>query len=68
MELIVKNLSNLNFETHNIQVVNKNEYQEILEKNEIHKNFKKEKKKVTDLVLFSFIKINQKNLMKKKKF
>ena len=30
MELIVKKLSNINFETHNIRVLNKNEYQDEL--------------------------------------
>ena len=48
MELIVKNLSNLNFETHNIQVVNKNEYQDILNKKMKLLKILKKKKKESD--------------------
>lgn len=48
MELIVKNLSNLNFETHNIQVVNKNEYQDILNKKINSLKISKKKKKESD--------------------
>lgn len=48
MELIVKNLSNLNFETHNIQVVNKNEYQDILNKKMKSLKISKKKKKESD--------------------
>ena len=48
MELIVKNLSNLNFETHNIQVVNQNEYQDILNKKMKSLKISKKKKKESD--------------------
>ena len=57
MELIVKKLSNINFETHNIRVLNKNEYQDELSNKMKSLKISKKKKKESDR--FSVIFFNQ---------
>lgn len=57
MELIVKKLSNINFETHNIRVLNKNEYQDEISNKMKSLKISKKKKKESDR--FSVIFFNQ---------
>ena len=57
MELIVKKLSNINFESHNIRVLNKNEYQDEISNKMKSLKISKKKKKESDR--FSVIFFNQ---------